>query len=194
VKICIFRVEPKIDGFLDLEKNIKLIKAGNRKAQKKLYDFYSPVLYGICRRYLKHNEDTEDVFLTGMFKIFDNIHKYKGEGSFEGWMKRIMINESLMHIRKHKNLNLMVEWTQINQIEEPVVLDKLAAEDIKALVMELPEGYRTIFNLYVIEGYKHREIADMLGISINTSKSQLILAKKRLREMIKKKDLDEMAS
>jgi RNA polymerase sigma-70 factor (ECF subfamily) len=194
VKICIFNDEPKIYFFLDLQKNIKLLKAGNRKAQKELYDFYSPVLFGICRRYLKHTEDTEDVFLVGMFKIFDNIQKYTGEGSFEGWMKRIMINESLMHIRKHKNLNLVVEWTQVDKSEDPIVLDKLAEEDIKNLVLELPEGYRTIFSLYVIEGYKHREIADMLGISINTSKSQLILAKRRLREMIKKKDLGEIAS
>lgn len=194
MKICIFSGEPKLNGFLDLEENIQLVKAGNRKAQKELYDHYSPVLFGICRRYLKHTEDTEDVFLSGMFKIFDNIDKYKGEGSFEGWMKRIMINESLMHIRKYKNLNLVVEWTQIDKAEKPLVLEKLAADNIKRLIMDLPEGYRTIFNLYVVEGFKHREIADMLGISINTSKSQLILAKKRLREMIKKKDLDEMAS
>jgi len=179
---------------LDLQKNIKLCKAGNHKAQKALYDYYSPTLFGICRRYLKQTEDTEDVFLTGMFKIFNNIDKYKGEGSFEGWMKRIMINESLMHIRKHKNLNLVVEWTQIDKVEQAVVLDQLAEADIKNMILELPTGYRTIFNLYVVEGYKHREIAEQLGISINTSKSQLILAKKKLREFIKKKDLDEKAS
>ncbi|GLR18382.1 RNA polymerase sigma factor [Portibacter lacus] len=177
-----------------MEKNIKLCKAGNRKAQKALYDFYSPILFGICRRYLKNTADAEDVFIHGMFKIFDNIHKYKGDGSFEGWMKRIMVNESLMHIRKHKKLNLTVEWSQVNDSQDPVILDQLAEEDIKDIIMELPEGYRTVFNLYVIEGYKHREIGEMLGISINTSKSQLILAKKKMREFIKKKDLDEKAS
>ena len=99
-----------------------------------------------------------------------------------------------MHIRKHKNLNLVVEWTHLEKVEQPVILDELAEADIKAMILELPTGYRTIFNLYVVEGFKHREIAEQLGISINTSKSQLILAKKKLREFIKKKDLDEKAS
>lgn len=152
------------------------------------------MLMGICRRYLKNTEDAEDVFLDGMFKIFDNINKYKGEGSFEGWMKRIMVNESLMHLRKHKKQKLTVEWTQIDDPEPPVVIDQLAVADLKAMIEELPDGYRTVFNLYVIDGYKHREIGDMLGISINTSKSQLILAKKKLQDFIKKKDLDELAS
>ena len=179
---------------LDLVTIIKQCKAEDRLAQKELYNYYSPVLLAICRRYMKNTEDTEDVFLKGMFKIYSNINKYKGEGSFEGWMKKIMVNESLMHIRKHKKLNLMVEWTQQDQPEQPVILEQLALEDIKNLIKDLPEGYRTIFNLYLIEGYKHREIAEMLGISINTSKSQLILAKKKMREFIKKKDLGEIAS
>lgn len=185
-------LERRKTSILNLEKIIKQCKAGNRSAQRKLYDHYAPVLFGICRRYLKNTEDSEDVYLEGMFKIFDNIHKYKGEGSFEGWMKRIMVNEALMHIRKNKKLNMVVEWTNIDQPEAPEIIEHLAVEDIKSLVSELPTGYRTIFNLYVIEGYKHREIAELLNISINTSKSQLILAKKKLREMIKKKDSDNI--
>ncbi len=174
---------------MDLERNISLIRKGDRKAQKELYEHYSPTLFGICRRYLKQTADAEDVFLNGMFKIFDNINKFKGDGSFEGWMKRIMVNESLMHIRKHKKLNLVVEWTQIDKAADPVVYSDLAEEELKKLILDLPDGYRTIFNLYVLEGYKHKEIAEELGISINTSKSQLILARKKLREFIKKKDL-----
>ncbi|WP_235298840.1 RNA polymerase sigma factor [Portibacter marinus] len=174
---------------MNLDENIRLCKKGNREAQKELYNHYAPLLFGICRRYLKNDSDAEDVFLSGMFKIFDNIKKFKGEGSFEGWMKRIMVNECLMHIRKFKKLNMVVEWSQIDNAEDPIVFGKLAEEEIKSLILDLPEGYRTVFNLYVVEGYKHREIAELLGISINTSKSQLILARKKLREFIKKKDL-----
>jgi len=174
---------------LNLEKNIKLCKKGDRKAQKKLYEYFSSLLLGICKRYLKNQADAEDVFLKGMFKIFDNLHKFKGEGSFEGWVKRIMVNECLMHIRKYKKLNLVMELSQVDNAQPPIVFDQLAVEEIKEIILELPEGYRTVFNLYVVEGYKHREIADMLGVSINTSKSQLILARKKLREYIKKKDL-----
>ena len=175
---------------MNLEEHIRLCKKGDRQAQKKLYNHYSGLLFGICRRYLKQTPDAEDVFLTGMYKIFNNINKYKGEGSFEGWMKRIMINECLMHIRKHKKLQMVVEWSQIDNAEEPVVYSQLGEQEIKEMILDLPEGYRTVFNLYVVEGYKHREIAEHLGISINTSKSQLILARKKLREFIKKKDLD----
>lgn len=178
---------------MNLDKTIKQCKAGNRKAQKALYDFYSPVLMGICRRYLRNSEDAEDVFLDGMFKIFDKINHYKGEGSFEGWMKRIMINESLMHLRKYKKQKLTVEWTQVDEPENAVVLDQLAVEDLKSMIDDLPQGYRTVFNLYVIEGFKHREIAEQLGISINTSKSQLILAKKKMQEFLKKKDYDGLS-
>ncbi len=179
---------------LDLDKIIKQCKAGSRQGQKALYNAYGPLLFGICRRYLKKSEDAEDVFLEGMFKIFDKIDKYKGEGSFEGWMKRIMVNEALMHIRKYKKLNLHVEWNQIERPAQPAIFDELAVEELKEMIAQLPQGYRTVFNLYVIEGYKHREIGEMLGISINTSKSQLILAKKKMQEFIKKKDLDELAS
>ncbi len=179
---------------LDLNNIIKQCKSGNREAQKALYNKYSPLLLGICKRYLSNQQDAEDVFLEGMFKIFDNIKNYKGEGSFEGWMKRIMVNEALMHIRKHKKLKLMAEWTQLDQPEQPLILDQLAVEELKFMIEELPTGYRTIFNLYVLEGYKHREIADLLNISINTSKSQLILAKKKMQEYLKKKDFDEKVS
>jgi RNA polymerase sigma-70 factor (ECF subfamily) len=148
---------------------------------------YAPLMLSICKRYLKNNTDAEDVLLKGMFKIFSNIGQFKGNGSFEGWMKRIVINEALMHLRKQKNFNVEVEISNVqipNQIE---IDEQLILEDLLRILDYLPTGYRTVFNLYVIEGYKHREIAEKLGISINTSKSQLILAKKRLRELLKKK-------
>lgn len=157
-------------------------------AQKELYELYSPVLYAICLRYMKRSDRAEDVLIESFYKIFTKINTYKQDGSFEGWMKRIVVNEALMELRKNNALNLSVELNPVHEkaVDENII-SKLGYEEILSLVDQLPDGYRTVFNLYVIEGYKHREIADILGISINTSKSQLILAKKRLQEYIEKK-------
>ena len=121
-----------------------------------------------------------------MYKIMTKISDYRGDGSFEGWMKRIMVNEALMHLRKHKNMSMMREIGDVQVADNDSIESQIYADEIVALLDQLPPGYRTVFNMYVIEGYKHREIAEELGISINTSKSQLILAKKRLRQLIKK--------
>lgn len=164
------------------------VKKQDRQAQQALYDKYAPLFYSICLRYVKQPMDAEDVMIESFYKIFSKISQFKDQGSFEGWMKRIVINESLMRIRKKNNLNLHIELEKAYDTkEEAVALDQLQYEELLSLLEELPQGYRTVFNLYVIEGYKHREIAELLNISINTSKSQLILAKKRLRELYKKK-------
>ncbi len=168
---------------------IQACKQGERKAQKLLYDKYSAKMLGICRRYVKSQEDAEDVMVEGMFKIMTKINQYKGAGSFEGWMRRVMVNEALMFLRKAKNFKMTVEVSNIEIKSQITIEDELAAEDILKLLEKLPTGYRTIFNLYVIEGYKHREIAEILDISINTSKSQLILAKKRLRTLVQQNRL-----
>ncbi len=137
---------------------------------------------------MKEATQAEDLLVESFYKIFSKIDQYKGEGSFEGWMKRIVINECLMKLRKRNNLNLYVEIDKAKEVKEDAkAVTGLQYQEILALLNDLPIGYRTIFNLYVIEGYKHREIAEKLGISINTSKSQLILAKKRMRELYKKK-------
>lgn len=161
---------------------IDAIKGQDRMAQKLLYDTYSPVMFGVCKRYVKSLEDAEDVLVEGFFKVFDKIDMYQGLGSFEGWMRRIFVNESLMFLRKKHNFNITVEIQGYEQPEMPSIEDDLSADEILLLLDKLPTGYRTIFNLYVLEGLKHREIAEQLGISINTSKSQLILAKEKLRE------------
>jgi len=159
---------------------------GERQTQQILYEKYSGVLFGICRRYLKRYEDAEDVLLETFYKIFSNIRKYSGTGSFEGWMKRIAINESLMFLRKKNNLHLTIDSIAIQPVHHDLTEEKLYEKDLLKLLDHLPPGYRTVFNLYVIEGYKHREIAELLGISINTSKSQLIQAKNKLRDLVKK--------
>jgi RNA polymerase sigma factor (sigma-70 family) len=157
----------------------------DRKAQQMLYDQLSPKMFGVCRRYIKNHQDAEDVLIEGFFKVLTKLDQYSGKGSFEGWVRRIIVNEALMFLRKDHNFNLNVEINNLNLPHAVTVEDELAAEDILKLMEKLPTGYRTVFNLYVVEGYKHREIAEMLGISINTSKSQLILAKKRMQQLIK---------
>ena len=144
-------------------------------------------MFGVCRRYLLNREDAEDVLVEGMFRVFDNIQSYQGTGSFEGWIRRIVVNEALMFLRKKRLLTVDTDASELQNLElsTPLSIEhELAAQDILKLLEQLPTGYRTIFNLYVIEGYKHIEIAEMLGISINTSKSQLILAKEKLKKMV----------
>jgi len=138
---------------------------------------------------MKNEVDAEDALIKGFFKVFKNLNSFKGAGSFEGWMKRIVINECLMLLRKNHNMNMMVAIEDAPMVKNMRVefVDNLTYEDVLKLLDELPIGYRTIFNLYIIEGFKHREIAEQLGISINTSKSQLILARKKLQSLIKKK-------
>ncbi len=164
----------------------------DRKAQQALYDRYAPKFFGLCKRYIKSKEDAEDVLIEGLYKAMKNIHSFRGAGSFEGWIRRIIVNEALMFLRKKHNFNLTVEISNIEMKSNVSVVDELAAQDILNLMNRLPTGYRTVFNLYVIEGYKHREIAEILGISINTSKSQLILAKKRLKQLISDQQMREV--
>ena len=142
-------------------------------------------MLGVCRRYVKNLEEAEDIMVEGFYKVLTKINMYSGEGSFEGWIRRIMINESLMHLRKVNHFRFTEEIdANIDLPEEPTIVEEIAAQEIIDLLDELPNGYRTVFNLYVVEGYKHREIAEELGISINTSKSQLILAKKRMEKLV----------
>lgn len=167
---------------------IAACKKQNRRAQQLLFDQYSPTMNGTLKRYLRRTEDREDVLVGAFFKVLTNIDQFKNKGSFEGWIRRIVINEALMFLRKKHNFNMNMT-VEINDVDVPwrsKVQAELQAQDILNLLEQLPTGYRTIFNLYVLEGYKHREIAELLDISINTSKSQLILAKKRMQEMLEK--------
>lgn len=165
---------------------IQRLKERDPAAQKWLYDRYSPLLFSVCRRYLRSREDAEEALVSGLFKVFSQIESYSGAGSFEGWMRRIVVNEALMMLRKAQNLVFPGDEMQIpDQADRFSVEADMSAREILELLDQLPNGYRTVFNLYVIEGFKHHEIADMLGISINTSKSQLILAKEKLRNLLK---------
>jgi len=159
----------------------------DRRAQKYLYEKFAGKMFGVCKRYVKTVENAEEVIVVAFCKVFQKIDMYTGKGSFEGWIRRIVVNEALMFIRKNYRFNEHLDITEMPVKAVHVTIeDQLSAQEILALLTQLPTGYRTVFNLYVVEGYKHKEIAEMLGISINTSKSQLILAKKRMRDLVER--------
>ncbi len=169
--------------FLNQEEIIAGCKRGDRLAQKKLYEAMSAKMFGVCSRYLRDDMEAEDAIINGLFKVFDKIHTYQGNGSFEGWIRRIVINECLMMLRRY-NLNLSVEVKESDAQVVDNIEHQIAEHEILGLLDRLPPGYRTVFNLYVIEGYEHHEIAELLHVSINTSKSQLIKARKKLQELL----------
>jgi RNA polymerase sigma-70 factor (ECF subfamily) len=162
-------------------------KEGNRRMQEELYRRFSPRMYAVCLRYASNAEEAEDVLQEGFIKIFKKLDSFRGDGSFEGWIRRIFVNTAIEQFRRKRYL-LPVTEKEENTIEGKYfsILDELAEKDILALVQELSPGYRTVFNMYVVEGYTHKEIADMLGISEGTSKSQLSRAKVILQDMVKK--------
>jgi len=159
---------------------------GSRRMQEELYNRFSPRMYAVCLRYAGNAEEAEDILQEGFIKIFKKLESFRGEGSFEGWIRRIFVNTAIEHFRRKRYLMPVTEKEE-NTIEGKYVsaLDALAEKDIIALIQELSPGYRTVFNMYVVEGYTHKEIADMLGISEGTSKSQLSRAKVILQGMVK---------
>ncbi len=158
---------------------------GDRQMQKLLYHRFSPKMYAVCLRYSGNSEDARDLLQEGFIKIFKNLCKYRGDGSFEGWIRRIFVNTSIEHFRKKVHLQNVTE-TQETSIEDKEwnVLDNLAEKDIMKMINELSPGYKAVFNMHVIEGYSHKEIADILGINEGTSKSQLARAKMVLKKMV----------
>lgn len=177
---------------INLVTNIEEIRkgciAGKHEAQVKLYELFSAKMYAICLRYTGNADDAKDVLQEGFIKIFEKIKQFKGSGSFEGWMKRIMINSSLEKYRSKYHLHTVsVEDNSI--FEKPdsnTIIEDISANDLMNLVQELTPQYRLVFNMYAIEGYSHKEISDALGISEGTSKSNLSRARNILQEKIKK--------
>ena len=166
--------------------------AGSKAAQVELYRTYAPTMFAVCLRYANDHHSAQDFLQEGFIKVFQNIDRFKGTGSFEGWLKRIFINTAIEQLRKNKKF-AHADLDQEYQISNNDLnaLDNLAVEDLLQLLKKLPEGYRTIFNLYVIEGYNHKEIADMLGISDGTSKSQLARARKTIQNLIQEQKSTE---
>lgn len=164
---------------------IKGCLENNRQMQQFLYKIYAPKMYGVCLRYAGNVEDANDLLQEGFIKVYINLSKFRSEGSFEGWIRKIFVNTSIEHFRRKTQLYNITE-AQENTIEDADInaLNKLAVKDIIQLINELSPGYKTVFNLYVVEGYSHKEIAAMLGITIGTSKSQLARAKSVLKKSL----------
>jgi RNA polymerase sigma factor (sigma-70 family) len=160
-----------------------IIKAvdSNREAQQQLFAMFAPKMLGVCRQYVKDLHHAEDLLLRGFLKVFTNLHNFKYEGSFEGWIRRIMINTCISFLRK-KNLMMVSNDDFIFNDAATESLENTSVQDIQKLIDKLPEGYKIVFNLFAIEGFKHIEIANLLGVTESTSKSQLFKARKLLRE------------
>jgi len=160
-----------------------------RKAQQLLYDKYSRFLLGVCLRYAIDKDEAEDILQDSFLKIFFNIKDYSGTGSFIGWLRKVAVNTAITHYHKNLKYRYHVEIEEYVSVETGVMSfeeDFYTSEDLYKVLNELPTGYRMVFNLYAVEGYKHKEIAEILGIDTNTSKSQYSRAKAVIRDKLEK--------
>lgn len=173
---------------MDEKQLIKACINNDSKAQRLLYEKYDALFFAVCKRYFTDIQQAEDALVKGFLKIFQNLKSYSFEGSFEGWMRRIMINECLMELRKNKIFHLNVDDYSSSISSNQEASQQIEEDDVMKLLDYLPDGCRLVFTLYVIEGYKHKEIAESLGITEGTSKSQLNLAKTKLKEMLSKNE------
>jgi len=165
---------------------LSLCLKNDRHAQYRLYEKYSKKIFGICLRYAKNNTDAEDILQEGFIKVFKYLKDYSGKGSFDGWIRRIMITTALNFYKKKNLLNKDIDPENAyftNPFNNEIV-STMTHEELLIMVRELPYGYQTVFNLNTIEGYSHKEISKIMNISVNTSKSQLSRAKHSLRTKI----------
>lgn len=170
----------------EVKELIDLAIDNNRQAQKQIYDQFSAKMLGVCRNYISDIHHAEDIMLTGFMKVFTHLKKFEHKGSFEGWIRRIMIYECIDFLRVKKNSfnHQDVEDVILVENESVYEMEEFSADDIQNLIDQLPDGYKLVFNLYAIEGYRHQEIAELLKISEGTSKSQLSHARKLLQHRI----------
>lgn len=168
------------------KKRIALAVEHNRTAQQQIYTQFSSKMLGVCRQYIKDLHHAEDVMISGFMKVFTQLHTFEHKGSFEGWIRRIMIYECIDFLRVKKNSfnHQDVEDVILVENESVYEMEEFSSDDIQNLIDQLPDGYKLVFNLYAIEGYKHQEIAELLKISEGTSKSQLSHARKLLQHRI----------
>ncbi|MFT3682776.1 MAG: sigma-70 family RNA polymerase sigma factor [Ferruginibacter sp.] len=156
--------------------------------QRQLFTLYAGKMMSVCLRYANDEQQAQDILQEGFIKVFKNMHQYRFEGSFEGWLRRVFVTTALREISRQKFYvsEMAVVDNAVYSID-PDVVSKISADEIHSMIRQMPDGYRTIFNLNVIEGYSHEEIAGMLGIQATTSRGQLLKARRHLQEMIEKK-------
>ena len=174
---------------IQLHKNeTKLIQRAaknNREAQRILYELHAPKMLSVCRYYIKDVQKAEEVMLNGFFKVFKYLKTFKNEGSFEGWIRRIMVREAISFLRQQKHIEFALEDDYLEQDYSNNIKTNIEVAEIQQLIDSLPEGYKMVFVMYAIEGYRHYEIAELLSISEGTSKSQLFKARQMLQKKIK---------
>ncbi|MFC5194707.1 RNA polymerase sigma factor [Bizionia hallyeonensis] len=175
---------------IQLHKNnttlIKKAAKNNREAQQVLFDTHAPKMLSVCRYYVKDFQKAEEVMLNGFLKAFTHLKQFQDTGSFEGWLRKIMVREAISYLRQAKKIEFPVDDIESNQYQESYnnVHSNMDVAQIQQLIDQLPEGYKIVFVMYAIEGYKHQEIADMLNITEGTSKSQLFKARKQLQQQL----------
>lgn len=166
---------------------------GNKKSQKKLYHSFYDKMFSVCLRYIKDRVETEDIVQEAFIKLFRKLPTFKGEGSFDGWVRKIFVNTALEYLRDKKYTSTsLLHVENILPYDHINALDNLFEKDIISISMKLDKGYCTVFNLYAVKGYSHKEIADHLGITESTSKSQLSRAKAKLRNMMEDQQMQEL--
>jgi RNA polymerase sigma factor (sigma-70 family) len=159
-------------------------------AEYKLYERFAPRMNGVCLRYGGNEMEAGEILQIGFIRLFSHLHQFRFEGRFEGWVRRIFVTSAINYYKKNLKFRQDVELTAIDEdasLQEDA-LSRISTKELLAIIQSLPVGYRTIFNMYVIENYQHNEIADMLGISEGTSKSQLSRAKTAVRQMLKERE------
>ncbi|MFH1119379.1 MAG: sigma-70 family RNA polymerase sigma factor [Bacteroidota bacterium] len=176
---------------MDERQLLKDCLEGNVQAQKRLYDLYARKMFGVCLRYASDQNMAEDFLQEGFIRVFTKMDSFKFQGSFEGWVRRIMINTSLELLRKNDVFRFSVELDNLNQIadEEEYIPDQINPEVLMNYIHEMPPGFKTVFNLYVVEDFSHKEIGKMLDISEGTSKSQYARARAWLQKRLADKRL-----
>lgn len=172
---------------MDEEQLVKKCLEKDALAQKQLFEFYSRRMMGVCLRYSQDRDEAQDVLQMGFIKVFEKLNMYNFKGSLEGWIRKIIVNTALDNIRKNKKFLNDVEMDKVdyqlhNHTENAV--EKLSAQDLLKIIQEMPPGFRTVFNMFAVEGYSHKEIAEELNISVNTSKSQYSRARAYLQKII----------
>jgi len=167
---------------------IEKLKKNDRKAQETFYRFFAPKMFGVCMRFSTDSDDAEDIMQEGFIRVFRYVKDYRGEGSFDGWVRRTIVNTAINHYKRRikRSFTKPIEHAGSAAGFDAHIVERMSADEILLVIKELPDGYRTVFNLNIIEGYTHKEIGEMLGISENTSKSQLSRARASLQKKLEK--------
>ncbi len=184
-RYCIFRTKFRNLGDIP-DKILKGCRKKDSRAQEELYRLVAPKMYGVCLQYAGNNDDAKDILQEGFIKVFDKIQQFQGKGSFEGWIRKIIINTAIEKIRfQTLTQNTFEKIKMDSEVYYDDVIDNLSADELISLIRELSPKYRAVFSMYAIEGYDHKEISDLLGITEGTSKSNLSRARKILQEKVK---------